>query len=96
MEQAQEERIVTYVLRVVGVITVLVGLILVTQGIINSMAASFVMIPEGATVLGGMDEIRRNAKLVPVLEIVSQFVVIVDGGLCYYLAKPLSKKIITQ
>jgi hypothetical protein len=94
MEQKSIEHVTTVVLRFVGVLTIFIGLILVTYTIFQLLAAQSVTsgfpqgLPRGMSV-----SVKGAAGRLGAWAIAAQIAVMVWGGLLFALAKPIAERI---
>jgi hypothetical protein len=94
MEQKSIERIVTVVLRFLGVLTIFIGLILTTHTVFQLIAAHSVTsgFPQGLP--PGMNvTLKGAAGRAGTWAVAAQIAVIVWGGLLVALAKPVAEGI---
>ena len=88
MDRTLQEQIVTMVLRTAGVLAILIGLILTTQAIVASMAASSTApnLPRGMSmnVKSAFGNLTRWA-------IVGQFVIVIWGAIMFAAAKSIAE-----
>ena len=97
MEQKSIEHMTTVALRFVGVLTIFIGLILVTQTILQLLAAHSVTsgfpqgLPHGMTV-----SVKGAAGRVGIWAIAAHGMVLVWGGLLVGLASPVARGIASE
>jgi len=94
MEQKSIEHVTTVVLRSVGVLTIFIGLIVVTHTAIQLFAAQSVTSSLSQGLPGGMSvSLKGAAGRLGAWAIVARIAIMVWGGLLFALAQPIAQGI---